>query len=339
MRFMIIGGLFEKIKSAEEIQKFQNSCMEIGMKLRECGHSLVLCSPFNDSADYWVFQGFVKNESQTECIIDFYFVDCDSVKKELDCLEKSFQSVHINKILIPSPSSNTKNESMKYAWLLCQLQALEHSQGLIAIGGKENESADMLLRFGEQKRKSIYPFSFMGGAAMHSLYRKQYALMDRFGSKYPLLQDEIHFCDILNELEDPMKSKIDSKEELRFFISYSRKHPYEADYIETILRRRGLEVFRDESDFGAGDEIPDQITEKLHASNVFIAVYCADYACSPWCYDELELALDIHEKKGMKLWLFCVDDTRVVSRRARNLIHYRVKTRDEIEGKLLSLLK
>jgi len=208
---MIIGGLFEKIKSAEEIQKFQNSCMKIGGKLRECGHSLVLCSPFNDSADYWVFQGFVKNESKAECIVDFYFVDCDSVKKVLEFLEKSFQSVHINKILIPSPSSNTKNESMKYAWLLCQLQALEHSQGLIAIGGKENESADMLLRFGEQKRKSIYPFSFMGGAEMHSLYRKQYALMDRFGSKYPLLQDEIHFCDIFNELEDSMKSKLIQK--------------------------------------------------------------------------------------------------------------------------------
>lgn len=337
MRFMIIGGLFEKIKSEEQIQKFQNSCIEIGVKMRECGHSLVLCSPFNDSADYWVFQGYVKNESKTECIVDFYFVDCESVKKELECLEQSVQLVHINKILIPSPT-HMQNESMKYAWLLCQLQALEYSQGIIAVGGKENGSADMLLQFGEQKRKNIFPFSFMGGAAMRSLYRKQYALMDRFGNKYSLLQDEIHFCEILNELEESIKSTIDSKEELRFFISYSRKHPYEADYIETILRRRGLEVFRDESDFGAGDEIPDQITEKLHASNVFIAVYCADYACSPWCYDELELALDLHEKERMKLWLFCVDETRVVSRRARNLTHYRVKTREEIEGKLLGLL-
>ncbi|MGL5256407.1 MAG: toll/interleukin-1 receptor domain-containing protein, partial [Proteocatella sp.] len=212
------------------------------------------------------------------------------------------------------------------------------SQGIIAIGGKENESADMLLQFGEQKRKNIFPFSFMGGAAMRSFYRKQYALKDRFGNKYSLLQDEIHFCDILNELEESIKSTIDSKEKLRFFISYSRKHPYEADYIETILRRLGLEVFRDESDFGAGDEIPDQITEALYASNVFIAVYCADYACSPWCYDELELALDLHAKKKMKLWLLCVDETRVVSKRARKLIHYRLKTREEIEGKLLWLL-
>lgn len=337
MRFMIIGGLFENIKSPNEIKNFQNYCEKIGNKLRECGHSLVLCSPFSDSADYWVFQGFVKNEYKTDCIVDFYFINSENVKQELESLEKSAQSVRINKILSAS-LNDTQNNDVKYAWLLCQLQALEHSQGIIAIGGKQNGSANMLLQFGEQKRKIIYPFSFLGGAAIQSLYRKQYELMDRLGEKYALLQDENHFCDILNDIESSTKSGIELKEDLHFFISYSRKHPYEADYIETILRRRGLQVFRDESDFGAGDEIPNQITEKLYASNVFIAVYCADYACSPWCYDELELALDKNESKEMELWIFCVDDTRIVSKRARNLVHYRVKTRDEIEGKLLSLL-
>jgi len=227
---------------------------------------------------------------------------------------------------------------MKYAWLLCQLQALEYSQSIIAIGGKQNGSANMLLQFGEQKQKNILPFCFLGGAAMKSFYRKQYELMDRFGKEHLLLQDKNNFCDILNDIEDSIKFKIDSKEDLRIFISYSRRHPYEADYIETILRRRGLQVFRDESDFGAGDEIPAQITEKIYESNVFIAVYCADYACSPWCYDELELALDRKELGKIKLWIFCVDDTRIVSKRARNLNCIRTKSREEMEGKLLSLL-
>lgn len=82
-------------------------------------------------------------------------------------------------------------------------------------------------------------------------------------------------------------------EEREVFISYARKRPHEADYIETLLRRRNISVFRDESEFGAGEDIPIQIEEHIHRANTFIAVYCTEYACSPWCYDELELALDL----------------------------------------------
>ncbi len=80
------------------------------------------------------------------------------------------------------------------------------------------------------------------------------------------------------------------------------------------------------------------IEENIYKSNTFIAVYCAEYACSPWCYDELELALDLAEKEQIEIWILCVDDTRIVSKRARELVFYQVKRREEIEGKIVSLL-
>ena len=108
--------------------------------------------------------------------------------------------------------------------------------------------------------------------------------------------------------------------------------------METILRRRNIPVYRDESDFGAGKNIPIQIEENLYRSNIFIAVYCAEYACSPWCFDELELALELKEKGKIQIWILCVDDTRVVSKKAREIINYRVNSREEIEGKILDLI-
>ncbi|RBN36039.1 hypothetical protein DMN50_37535, partial [Priestia megaterium] len=70
-----------------------------------------------------------------------------------------------------------------YAWLLCQLQALESCQTIIAIGGKLDGSANMLLLLAESKRKKILPLSFLGGAAEQSFYRKRYELQDIFGDK------------------------------------------------------------------------------------------------------------------------------------------------------------
>ncbi len=124
-----------------------------------------------------------------------------------------------------------------------------------------------------------------------------------------------------------------------FFISYPRARPGEADHIEALLRCRNLEVFRDESNFGAGHAIPKQIEEAIYAANVFIAVWCAEYACSPWCFDEFELALNRLDSGKIKLWIICTDGTRIVPTRARNLHYYTVSSRQEIEGRILNLLE
>ena len=167
--------------------------------------------------------------------------------------------------------------------------------------------------------------------------RREYQLRDRFVDIRGLC-DEQYLDEIIGAIERKAAIVKSGSNEKRVFISYARKRPAEADYVETILRRRNIPVYRDESDFGAGKNIPIQIEENLYRSNIFIAVYCAEYACSPWCFDELELALELKEKGKIQIWILCVDDTRVVSKKAREIINYRVNSREEIEGKILDLI-
>ena len=341
MRYFVIGGIIRPDPVLQdEKERLQNVCMCLGQALRDFGHTLVICSPFIDSADYWAFNGFVHDKPKDNNSIEFHYVDMETVRTEISNLEPYTNSHRIAKIPYPPPSDN-EQESSKYAWLLCQLQALESCQAIVAIGGKLNGSANMLLLFAEAKRKLILPFSFMGGAAGQSFHRRRYELEDKLGSGYILLQDEKNLREVLKLSEEVYESHVNSVltgNPLSFFISYARARPSEADYIETLLRRRNMQVFRDESDFGAGHAILTEINEAIYAANVFIVVWCVEYACSPWCFDELELALDRHDSGKMKLWIFCTDDTRIVPIRARNLICYPVRTREEIEGTILKLI-
>jgi hypothetical protein len=339
MRYFVIGGIVDN-ESQTEKEKFQDSCKIIGQTICQMGHSLVVCSPFQDSADYWVLKGFTNSKPKNGQVIEIHFIDTLNVRTEIEKLETDNKYLRFNKIPYPASTSENTN-SISYSWLLCQLQALESSHVIVAIGGKIDKSANMLLLLAESKRKQVLPLAFLGGAAANSFHRRRYELQDKFGSDFTLFQDKDNIINSikLGELQDILSPKIDKSENpLKFFISYPRARPVEADYIETLLRRRNLQVFRDESDFGAGHAIPKQIEEAIYSANVFIAVWCAEYACSPWCCDELELALDRLEAGKIKLWIICTDETRIVPKRARNLTYFSVRSREEIDGRLLELL-
>ncbi|MED2794119.1 toll/interleukin-1 receptor domain-containing protein [Bacillus wiedmannii] len=342
MRYFVIGGLVgSDFKCETEKKRFENTCVTIGQTLCDLGHSLIVCSPFKDSADYWVLQGFKRNNPKENQVVEFHFIDSDPVRAEIEKLEAKLHPLRI--IKIPSPPPNIEDsKSNSYSWLLCQLQALESCQIIIAIGGKLGGSANMLLLLAESKRKQIIPLSFLAGAARESFLRRRYELADKFGDNYVFFQDETKIAESIKLGEVSISYNSTTEKSLNspnFFISYPRARPGEADYIETLIRRRNFQVFRDESDFGAGYAIPKQIEEAIYAADIFIAVWCAEYACSPWCFDELELALDRCETGKLKLWIICTDETRIVPVRARNLINYTVSTRDDIEGRILKLLE
>ncbi|NOK33074.1 toll/interleukin-1 receptor domain-containing protein [Corallococcus exercitus] len=237
------------------------------------------------------------------------------------------------------------------AWILSQIAALDSADIVLAIGGKEGGAAELLLQLTTERRRPVLPFTFLGGVAASTFARMRYELFDRLGEGgIEALQDpaRVDTCaDMAGHLvAGRRRDGLEKPEPTRspvVFISYPRARPAEADFVEMNLRRRNIEVIRDEHDFGTGYEVPGLISEALHRATLFIALWCSDYACSPWCCDELEMALDRLERASqappLMVAVLCLDETRVVPKRARKLLHHPVRSRDELLATVLRLME
>ncbi|TBR56516.1 hypothetical protein B4U84_29385 [Westiellopsis prolifica IICB1] len=344
MRVFVIGGTtVDPTEPMFQTQKavLEQTCYQLGCSLGMAGHSLIVCSPFENTADLEVMRGFAETPPPRPTL-EIHYPDSQTVNTRFDEVLNHFKFSTVSRHLYPPPQVETR-EAFQYAWLLCQLNAIERSHLIIAIGGKPDGAANMLLLIAEGRRKPLLPISFLGGTASQSFYRCRYELTDRLGEDIDALQDSEHIDKIVHLAERLVDGRSTPATKIKgirpnFFISYPRARPAEADYVETILRRRNMLVFRDETDFGAGYDIPRKIQEAIFSADVFVALWCREYACSPWCFDEMELALEKHAQSQLELWIFCVDETRIIPRRARDLVFYQIKSRDELEGRIATLL-
>ena len=344
MRIFVVGGLVSREDGdrTEERQLFEGTCRQIGISLVAAGHDIVVCSPFEDAADIHVLRGAAETDAGRQSRVAFHFVDTPVVRKRLEEVVSELGLTQVSRIPHPPPHNDT-TESRRYAWLLCQLNALDSSHATIAVGGDPNGAANMLLLVADGKRKAVLPLPYLGGAAKLAFDRRRYELEDRLADAVADLQDSAassHVARFVEKLAQPTSSSTRLRQATpSFFISYARDRQGEADYVETLLRRRTLRVFRDESDFGAGHSIPNAIQEAIFEADVFVALWSSEYACSPWCFDEMELALDRHEHGALELWILRVDGTRIVPKRARDLMFYNATSRTDLEGRLVELLE
>jgi hypothetical protein len=234
------------------------------------------------------------------------------------------------------------DKGVRYAWLLSQLSAMDTAPVLIAAAGNPDGSASMLLHLAESRRHSVLPFGHLGGAASLSLERQRYSLGDRLEDLYSWLQDPRpidRIDEALKRLVAPvLQPQPSDPEPTRFFISYPRERFQEADLVENHLRRRNLEVFRDDQAFDPSGDLQQEIREAIHKADVFISLWCAEYACSPWCFDEIDLALELRSGSKLKVWILMLDNTRVVPPGARGLIFHNCKSREALQQVLTDLI-
>jgi hypothetical protein len=347
MKLFVVGGLIPAAgegTQADEQSELANACALLGRAIASPENTVLVCSPFPDSADAAVLKGVASVTAQQQPTIEFHFVDSPPVR---DTMEQLIKTLGLRKAVPfphPPPAGNSQ-EAIRFAWLVCQLSALDEAGVTFALGGDIDGSANMLMLVAEGRRKPLLPFPFLGGAAGQAFERRRYELEDRLGrDAWASLQDPRSAGDALKLadalIRPPKAGESEAKKTAspQFFISYSRARQQEADHVETVLRRRNLRVFRDEHDFGAGHSLPKIIREGIHAADVFIALWCAEYACSPWCFDEIELALDRFDSGKMQLWVIALDDTRFVPKRLRDRNVLPVRSRKELEGQVIKLI-
>jgi TIR domain len=342
MKVFVIGGASLPNSDPEyqtQLGMLQVAMQRIGKDLVSTGHDLLVCSPFQGSADAAAVRGAAEIMGRSDAaVVEFHCPDSSEVQRELTHLTESLSLTSFRVYSHPLPSDEHGKEQWSYGWLLAQLAAMDRSQAVVSLGGKLTASASLLLSLAESRRRAVLPFTFLGGASAQSFQRRRYELEDVLQEKLAALHNVERIGEtsaLLERLVSAQLIRTMQQAPVRFFLSYPKCRPQEADFVEITLRRRNFEVYRDERDFGAGRPLTGEITEGIHRANVFVAIWCREYACSPWCFDELELAI----KRGKTLWLLCVDDTRIVPPAARNLISYPARSREALERHVLTLLE
>lgn len=326
MKCMIIGSCSP---STDNYSLFKECCKEIAETLLTEKATLIISSLFEDSADYWIYKFFVQHSEDVE----LHYLDIREVRERI-------KEVSMPNSVLKIPYLDEKSTlDLRYAYLLCQLNALRNADIIIAVGGKENGSANMLLSFADST-KTIIPIIAFNGAARDYYekyrYKLEYFLTEKKGVLVNGEPKEIISAFLDSNKKNGERTNLTDRPK-KIFISYARENAEWADMTEIFLRRRGINLFRDESDFRPGQQVQKHIFNELHTSDVVIALWCKEYACSPWCFDEIEEALNLLDK--LELWIICVDDTRIVPTRARSLHHYKVNSRQELEGQLTQLLE
>jgi hypothetical protein len=346
MKVFIIGGTIAKPDEqtyADERSVMAGSMERLGRDIIARGHDLLICSPFPLSADLDAVRGAaLPFQTASTSNIEFHCPDAPSVRQELEKLIEKLSLSRAQQFYYPVNANESGTIQWTYTWLLAQISAMDRSDVIIALGGQPAGSASLLLAIAESRRKRVLPLTFAGGAAAAFFQKCQYQLQDRLSDKITVLHEvrrtgeavELAETLITDELRSSMRSA-----NTRVFISYPRARPEEADFVEMTLRRRNYEVYRDERDFGAGLQVHSEIAEHIHKSTIFLVIWCKEYACSPWCYDELEIALKRQKAGDLTLWFLRVDDTRIVPPDARNLISYWARSREELQSHVLTLIE
>jgi hypothetical protein len=184
LKIFVIGGQVAHDVGVVEsrVGVFERVCNHIGCSLVEGQHTIIVCSPFDDSADIHVLRGAVETPGGRETRIEFHFIDSPDVHQRLNEVVCELELSNVSKVPHPPPQTNDAT-ALSYAWLFCQLSALESSHAAIAVGGNPDGAANMLLLIAEGKRKAVLPLPFMGGASKQAVERCRYELEDRLGSE------------------------------------------------------------------------------------------------------------------------------------------------------------
>ena len=233
-----------------------------------------------------------------------------TLEHELGLAEPLYSS-HIGPAFRDEHGGIASRESLRLAFLLCQMSALKECDVIVTVGGRADGPAAVMLAIAREQRVPVLPFRFLGGAAEKLYNQLEGELRRRLGNDVEKLSDEDRGAAAILAMIDALRAPT-TVVSPRIFLSYSWKRSDYADLVEAILLRRGdVFVFRDENEIRSGQSISQKIRDELDEHcNMFMALWCREYVESPNCYDEMQFW---HERNGLDhLYLLRFDNTRPV---------------------------
>lgn len=163
MKIMILGGIPRN--GAPKDRKSHAGCLDgiskLAGELAQRGHELILCSPFEGSADHAALLGIEAQHGVAR--IEFHFPDVGHIRKEVENWLERIPESRIE--LFPHhPPASEDPEALKYSWLLSQLNALDRASALVSIGGNVGASAELLLKLAHSRGRLVVPLTSLRGA-------------------------------------------------------------------------------------------------------------------------------------------------------------------------------
>ena len=161
MKIFLIGGV--SVENSDPLYTKQKadldrSMAELGRATARAGHDLLVCSPFEGSADAAAAVSALKmiEDSNFESDVEFHHPDAPAVVAQMRALKGRFPVVErLKSFQHPTPRDEHGNDVLEYAWLLSQTYAMDRSHGIIALGGKVGRSASLLLGLVEIGRAHV----------------------------------------------------------------------------------------------------------------------------------------------------------------------------------------
>ena len=320
MRIFLTGSINKHVpginqKPAESDGPFINASEQLGYEIAKAGHILLIRNPkARNIVDHYALNGSFKyctrHENQ-KAKAELFFPGWFNMR--LSNIPPNMKIKEFNQPDVGGISKKSELRVVHLEFLMATIRAMDRSDIIITIG--DGESTRMVGSIASEREKPIIAISSFGGSSSE--------IYERLFVKYcSMFKDYSTFTVLSNEWNDNSAEKVIAladrffnlerdKTKHSYFISYSTKDSYLADYIELLLIKKDKDVFRDEWSIRTGEDIHGAIAAQIYECDTFVSLGTKSYIESDWCKKELCYALNSNTKKNTRIIYLHMDESEL----------------------------
>lgn len=338
MRLLFIGSIPGHKPGTGQLPKLEHQPLfkaaeELGYAGAVREHIILVCGESRNTIDYYIAQGvkkFCEEHPEKEVFLEIHH------PQDAKAL---YLNLPIN--LKISRFSYHMDESSTHKWIVTHVRALDSTDVLITLGG--GKSTRIVGNIFADRLAPVVAIACFGGTSVGLNERLRFVYRNKLGPSTGLdfltgSWSSNSAEEIIGVAESLGKSR-PSEKPYSYFISYDWNDSAIADHVETLLRRQGRNVLRDEQNVESGGKLSKTIQTMIDEADTFIALWGNTYSSSTWCPDELEYARNRQAKgnKPKRIVLLTLDDT-VPPIRFTDSLHSPAKERKQRELAIMKML-